>query len=505
MSDESHSEADLSSYEVEDRIIDSLKKRDGVATAGDVAADTGLPFAQVETQLREMLSTYKSHLDVDDDGNLRYRFDPAFTRRGEQPGRWWHKTKQALWSAFVWFFKVWTMVMLVGYTIIFVLLLIGLSIAALTAGDEDGGGEIGILPFYFLARVLESIFLIDLYSRGRMGRRASRMRRKRKADKPDKAFYEKVFQYLFGPDQGERDPLGAQKAFSQFIRSRDGHVTAAEWASRSGQSLEEADNALTAALMRWQGDVDVNDDGVLVYRFDEMRRTADDSGDATEEADPPEPIWNRKVKVPPLTGNPSSTNTWITVFNGFNLIMSMFVLTASQVGLAMQIGLGWVPFVFSMMFFAIPGLRALRRSFRKRKAEQENEKRHAIGTVFASAASGEPGPVAASTIPESHEDELLVDYEGDIEVGETGDTWYRFPVIAQQYRAAEQARKQAEQQGMVFGDTVFSSDEEEKSLEESEMDDFDERLSRELGEDVTLADLEEEVSLGQAEATVERM
>jgi len=61
---------------------------------------------------------------------------------------------------------------------------------------------------------------------------------------------------------------------------------------------------------------------------------------------------------------------------------------------------------------------------------------------------------------------------------------------------------------MVFGDTVFSSDEEEKSLEESEMDDFDERLSRELGEDVTLADLEEEVSLGQAEqaqATVERM
>jgi hypothetical protein len=500
MSEESHSESELSTYEVEDRIIDSLKDRDGVATAGDVAADTGLPFAQVETRLREMLSTYKSHLDVDDDGNLRYRFDPSFTRRGEQPGRWWHKTKQALWSAFVWFFKVWTMVMLVGYTVIFVLLLIGLSIAALTAGEDEGGGEIGILPFYFLARILESIFLIDLYSRGSMGRRASRMRQKRKADKPDKAFYQKIFQYLFGPEQGESDPLATQKAFSQFIRSRDGHVTAAEWASRSGQSLEQADNALTAGIMRWQGDVDVSDDGTLVYRFDEMRRTADVSGDVSQEADPPEPIWNRKVKLPPLTGNESSTNTWITVFNGFNLVMSMFVLSAAQAGLALQIGLGWIPLVFSLMFFAIPGMRALRRSFRQQTVAKENERRHAIGTVFASASSGEAGPVAASTLPDQHEDGLLVDYEADVEVGEEGDTWYRFPLVAQQYEAAREARKQAEQQGMVFGNTVFSSDEEEKSLEESEMDDFDERLSRELGDDVTLGDLEEEVSIGQRES-----
>ena len=98
---------------------------------------------------------------------------------------------------------------------------------------------------------------------------------------------------------------------------------------------------------------------------------------------------------------------------------------------------------------------------------------------------------------------MLVDYEGDIEVGEAGDTWYRFPMIAQQYDAAEEARKQAERQGMVFGETVFSSDEEEKSLEETEMDDFDERLSRELGEDVTLADLEEEVTMSETQtATV---
>ena len=67
--------AQLSPFEIEDRILSSLKKRDGTATAGDVASDTGLGYGDVETGLRRMLSLYKSHLDVDDDGNLRYRFD----------------------------------------------------------------------------------------------------------------------------------------------------------------------------------------------------------------------------------------------------------------------------------------------------------------------------------------------------------------------------------------------------------------------------------------------
>ncbi len=489
----------LSDYEVEDRLLESLKAREGVATAGDVAADTGLPYDRVEEGLRQMLSQYKSHLDVDDEGRLRYRFDPSFRRRGEEPGRWWHTFKQKAWGAFVWFFKIWTMVMLVGYTIVFVLLLIGMVVAALTAGeDESPGGDIAILPFYLLARMLEFLFYWDLFSRGRFGRRAQKLRRRRKAEKPDKAFYQKIFQYLFGPEaQKESDPLATERAFTRFVRHRDGRVTAAEWASRSGQSLDEADNALTAGIMRFRGDVDVTDDGELVYRFERLRETADEQTEGAQGPDP-KPIWKKRVSVPPLTGNPTSTNVWISIFNGFNLVMSSMVLFgAPALEVGVRIALGYVPFLFSTIFYALPLLRRLRQSFRKRRAEQENERRRALSVVFQSAMDGEAEPVEEQQLPEAYADRFLVDYEGGVDVDEEGDQAYRFPAIAGQYEAARQARQSGGDEETLFGETVFSSDEEEKSLEESDMEEFDRRLSRELGEETTLADLEESAAESQ--------
>lgn len=483
----------LSDYEVEDRILDSLKTRDGVATAGDVAADTGLGYDRTEQVLRDMLSRYKSHLDVDDEGNLRYRFDPSFPKRGEQPGRWWYEFKQTAWRAFVGFFKVWTMLMLVGYTVTFVLILVSLSVMALTAGDDDaGGGDIVVLPFYFLARMLEFIFYIDLFSRGGFGRRARRLRQRRKAQKPDKPFYQKIFQYLFGPEAEQgRDPLETEREFARFVRNRDGYVTAAEWAERSGQSLEEADNALTAGIMHFRGDVDVTEDGVLVYKFGRLQVT-------TEEESQPvsvrKPIWERRVSVPPLTGNPTSTNVWISVFNGFNLLMSSFVVFGMQAAsMGIRIGLGFVPFVFSAMFFLLPLARKVRQMFRKKRARRENERRKALALVFQSAKDGRAEPVPENELPERDADRLVVDYHGEVEVDESGGTEYRFPEIAAHFEASREAREAGEEETAVFGSTIFSSDEEEKSLDESEMDEFDERLARELGDDVSLGDLEDSV------------
>src|SRR5690554_2375162 len=131
-------------HNVESRILKSLRKRKGVATAGDVAADTGLGYEQVDWALQQMLDLYKSHLDVDDEGNLRYRFDPALTRRGADPGRTWRKVKRFAWRTFVVLFKVWTMAMLVGYTIAFILLILAASLAAIGASaSSDDGGDIG--------------------------------------------------------------------------------------------------------------------------------------------------------------------------------------------------------------------------------------------------------------------------------------------------------------------------------------------------------------------------
>lgn len=474
----------LSAYEVEDRILASLKERDGTATAGDVAADTGLGLEETEQALRRMLSLYRSHLDVDDDGNLRYRFDPTFERRGEERGRMWYRFKKAAWRAFVGFFKVWTMVMLVGYTIAFVLILLAIGIAgfAASASNEDNrGGGIGVLPFLLVARFLEFMFWFSVFSDAGGGRRYQRRgmfgRQRRQHKKPTKPFYQKIFDYLFGVERSV-DPLAAEKAFAQFVRARGGRITAAEWASRTGMSLEDADNALTGSVVRFDGDVDVTDDGVLVYRFDQLRVTAEEGQSAREIP----PIWERKVKLAPFTGNPSSTNTWISVLNGFNLAMASFVLFGT-VGLPLGalIGLGWVPFVFSLMFFAVPLLRLVGHKRDEKKAARENERRQAIAHVFQSTRDGEARPVPEDSLPERLADRVLVDYEADIQVTDAGLTVYTFDEVARQIDAGRRARISAQGEEVVFGRTVFSSDEEERSLEDYEMEEFDRRLARELG------------------------
>lgn len=478
---------ELNPYEIEDRILASLERRGGAVTAGDVAADTGLPYDDVEQGLRRMLSAYKSHLDVDDDGNLRYRFDPGFVRRGEEPGRLWHDIKDYAWTAFTWVFKVWIMVTLVGYTVIFLLLLLALAIASIAAataseGDVDIDGDFIGLPFYFFARTLEVLFWISLFDdssagRGRRGR--GRRGRRRRKPKPDKAFYQKVFDFVFGPEK-KVDALEAQKTFTRFVRHRKGVVSAAEWSSRSGQSLGQAENALTAGLMRFNGDVAVSENGSLLYRFDALRVTADES---IPQADVP-PIWTKRKVLEPFTKNPSSSNWWIGVLNTFNLIMAsvvLFVLPAEQaIDPAITIGLGWVPLVFSTIFFAVPLARRVGRTFEAKAVEKENERREELAKIFKSARDGR-----AADLDPAWSDRMILDFDGEIEVDDDAQMKFTFETVARELHDAREARDDADE--VVFGATVFSSDEDEKSLEETELEEFDRRLAIELGVGETVA------------------
>jgi hypothetical protein len=467
---------ELTRYEFEDRVVAAVKKRGGAVTVGDVSADTGLPLEETELALRHMLSVYKSHLDVDDDGNLRYRFDQPMIRRGEDPGRLWADIKKWSWNAFVFLFKIWIMVTLVGYTALFILILIALAVASIalaTQTDSDADELIG-LPFYLLARALEFFFWISIFDDGRSSRRRSR-RFKRKKPKVDKPFYQKIFDYVFGPER-KSDPLAAQQAFADFVRARNGRVTAAEWASRTGQTLEQAENALTASLVRFRGDVDVSDEGVLVYRFDDLRVSAREGRTG---GDLP-PIWTKRAQAPPLTGNPSGTNTWITVFNLFNLVMSSFfaftLMGQPNVDPAIAFGLGWVPFVFSLVFFAIPIVRSMFNTAKKKKAVHENDRREELRKIWQASVVDHLEPVV---LQPKLADEMVKGYDGDVQVLDDGRMVYLFDTIARERRAGEQARQAARDQ-VVFGQTVFSSDDEEVSLEQAELDDFDRRLAKEL-------------------------
>lgn len=473
----------MNEFERDDAILASVKKRGGAVTAADVAADTGLALAEVELDLRRLLSLYKSHLDVDDAGRLRYRFDERMIRRGEQPGRRWHELKKALIKAARFVVKVGVMVTLIGYAILFAVILIALSVMAIAAifgDDDDIGGELLFLPFRLLLEMLEFFFWIQVFdTSGSSSRMVQRLSSKKKRERPEKPLYQRIFDYVFGPDL-ERDPMGMHRAFARFVRARQGRVTAAEWASRTGQTLEEADRALTAAAMRFQGDVVVDDDGALVYTFDELRVAAADDARAAEDLPP---IWTQRAEVAPLTGNPRSTNVWITVGNTFNLVMSAgltFALAGGAAGSAALAFLGVVPLIFSLLVFAIPLWRRVERARARDRAARENERRRALRVVFERSGEGQALPVRPQELPGGRGDQLVRDYDGDIQVDASGQQVYLFPTIAAELEASRQARaRQADE--VVFGASIFSSDEEEVSLEQAELADFEARLERELG------------------------
>lgn len=459
----------LNNIEIEERIVGALRRREGAATAGDIAADTGLPLGDVEIELRRLLTLYKSHLDVDDDGNLRYRFDAAMVRRGPAMERTLYRVRKALWNGFKLFFKAWIMLMLVGYTITFIVLLLAMAVAAMAASkssDSDSDGLVE-LPLYLLARILEYMFWFRMFDDS-----SSHRRRRRQVVRPEKAFYQKVFDFVFGPD-AVVDPLEAQRVFASYVRHMRGRVTPADWASRSGQTLEQAENALTAGIMRFGGEVDVTENGNLIYRFDELRLSARASGDAGQDL---EPIWTKRAEVPTLTGNETG-NGWIVTFNLFNLVMSLFVLVGSAgAGLApwVLIALGWVPLVFSAVFFMIPLYRWMANLSAPARVARENQRREAYRAAFDAARQNSAvaiEPVVATEVA------LALGGEPDLEEG--GELW-TFETLSSQLQDARAARAE-QRDDVVFGQTVFSSDEATKSLAESELEDFERRLAFELG------------------------
>jgi hypothetical protein len=117
------------------------------------------------------------------------------------------------------------------------------------------------------------------------------------------------------------------------------------------------------------------------------------------------PIWAQLERAKPLTGNNPGTNFLIAALNGFNLIASLFAisahLTLAKIGLLLQgvplqelppqgtaIALGLVPLTFSIALFALPVIRALFAPFSRKKIAKENGRRALLREVLASVDRG---------------------------------------------------------------------------------------------------------------------
>jgi hypothetical protein len=292
---------------------------------------------------------------------------------------------------------------------------------------------------------------------------ARQMRRPRNA--PQKRFYQSVFDFVFGPKTAPHDSREADKRLLAFLRDHKGRVTAAELSALTGLSLASAEEELTRLMVEYDGEVEVADDGTLLYVFEEVLPSASAAGTRWTWA------WDEADPVPPLTGNTPTANGVTAGFAGFNLLASMTIAPAflQRFHLPTEPWTFWLtvfPLVFSAIFFAVPAARWAVRRRKLAKRERRMLRRELLREIWAHPAEPrDPAELSARAaqrtgVPigsaQAMLDTLVRDLDGDVTTDAEGRMRYVFPRLDEEQRAIAKARLAAPDKQL--GEVIFSSE-----------------------------------------------
>ncbi|MEM7495005.1 MAG: hypothetical protein AAF471_02465 [Myxococcota bacterium] len=461
----------------------SLRGNPRTFTVADAASASGLSLQRAELGLHHLLDEYRGHLSVTQKGELLFSYPHGFTKPWERVDRLtraWRGIKSAVVGVGKFIVRAWVSVVLVGYVVLFAVVLLALS-AANRQSDRDHGGSLGssLLLHTLLRVVLDSLFwTFHPFSpfRVEFDRGAVRQRKQ--------PFYEKVNRFFFGPERQAVDPRQTTRTLLSEIRARQGRIGVVDAMRVTGLGKEKLDPILARLLLDYEGGVEVSDEGAVVYRFPHVRPSAQDIFEP-----PPVAIWHKLEAAAPLTGNSVGTNLLIGGLNGFNLVMSVLaiqngwtleriqhILTVAQSGVPPELVtlppagtpllLGWVPLVFSLALFALPLGRTLGHARERRRVQAMNGRRGLLRAVVTQ--PHEKGLTedvlcqawrqAAGVLPGDRElTRAVVALGGELHVEEDGSAFYHFPQLQAELRALQRERRQAGEQEVDVGAVVFSS------------------------------------------------
>jgi len=276
-----------------------------------------------------------------------------------------------------------------------------------------------------------------------------------------------------------------EKKILAEIRAQKGCIGLADVIRVTGLPRDEADPLMSRLMLDYDGSVEVSDEGGIVYRFEALRRTVEQAPRGMREPARPPPICSLKEHLAPLTGNDAGSNLLIVLLNGFNLLMSLYVLgnglTIEKISLLLRgvpkellppdmgtpIALGVVPLVFSIALFALPLLRAAYRPFKERRLARENARRAVLREVLTRVGKKpitDGALVSAwreATGAEPNSKEItreVVALGGDVEERDDGQIRYRFPEFEAEATALEAEREAASVEEARVGKVIFSSE-----------------------------------------------
>jgi hypothetical protein len=429
-------------------MLEALRGRGAKLTRADAMVASGLPEDEAGRALTVLLKQYRSHLAATESGELVYQFDPAFVRRDAVS---WRERGAALgrglWKAFTLLFKIAIVATLVGYFALFLAMMVAMIFARSSSDRDDDGPGIGLGPLFWFW----GFDLGDDY-----GRRSARF-----AQRPKQPpFYKRVFAFVFGPPAPAVDPLEDEKQIVAYIRAQRGRIAAVDLVRLMGWSFPRAEEEVTRLMVDYGGEPEVSEDGVVLYTFKALRKTAAGAREGSA------PRWasERLEPTPPLTGNEPGTNALVGLFNGFNLLAPFWIVPAFESRLHVSLA-GWqfflrdFPLAFSALFFAVPAGRWLKARLDGRRRQVRNDRRRLLGRVFAAVGGRTRDELAPTPALGALLDRELVTLGGDVatEPDARGRILYTFPRIEQETAAVARARDAAPAAEREAGAIVFSS------------------------------------------------
>ena len=488
---------DRSAYK---KLCAALKGRNTGLTTADICAATALPLSQVKELLPRAADEFSARLEVTESGEIIYSFPQGFNSRYRgikvRALRFLEKFVQGLAKTGTLLFKIWIMVMLVGYFVLFILIAL-LSIfislyANSKSSDRDSGGG-----FFFGGSLLNMIIRLWFYSeltdamtnRSRNWLPGQDYRRTKKASRP---LHKAIFAFVFGDEVPDRN-IGTtyNKALIARIQSQKGLISMPEFMAITGENLSDAEGSIMSFCVEYGGSPEATEEGTIVYRFDELLLNADKKMFRFSELQPP---IIRQLRQ--FSQNKKSMNTWIGIINTVNLVFgSYFAFNAlntgpivhnSETGIdsfygftyalfdifaatphtVLGIGLGLVPMVFSLFFWLIPAIRFYLLKKDNENIKFENLRRVGFNRIWSNPAHVSPNDID-SPYPECKPKNVIAARERiikdmavysipEITVDEKGTGVYSFNELLREKNALEKCRSVVDDKNL--GKVVFDSD-----------------------------------------------
>ncbi len=496
----------ISDKDAYNRITDACKKQKNGATIADIVGRTSLPLATVKELAPKVADEYSARLQVTESGEILYSFPRGFKSKYKGVGVFFKKLFENLGKGVKifssWLFKVWIMVMLVGYFALFMLLAVAalvLSVAG-NRSDNDSGGGLALTHGLF-----NLIIRIWFYSEISKSLDPSYVDQRRSRPKT-RPLHKAIFSFVFGDGDPNADwETRENQAVIAYIQANKGVISLPEYIMLTGKKPLEADSAITAFCAEFGGSPEATEEGTVVYRFDDLLLRADVRDRSFGSSAPV-----KRLEV--FSANKAGMNTVFCAINGVNVLFGGYYLfnaintgavtfveqirqgreiiyylsvasgehasflygmtyhLASSIAAnplpLITIGLGVVPLVFSVLFWLIPAIRAGNVKKDNEAVKIENLRKVAFGRAWTSPQGIQSADIFAS-LPEASpknmakaQDKLVKEVgaysQPDVSINENGATVYAFPELAREKEALRNYRASVTSQGI--GGAVFDSD-----------------------------------------------